>query len=544
MKKIRTAVFISAILLITLFTALTVGADSLTVTDEGRLPFEDVNENQWCYDEVCFCYANGLIKGMSSYSFAPQGSLTRAQFVVMFANIEGVDTDGYEIKCFTDVKSGHWFYSAVAWAYNEGLVSGMSKNSFAPNQPMTRAQMATMLTNYMKHRYEVETDAALLDGFSDKPKADYWYYESMAYAVSAGLIQGMPDGTLAPTAEITRAQAARIIMLFVKDYYSADCDHFIEPADCTLSERCVYCGLKLGIPLGHRVEGVYNCVSAETKCLDCGKSVKSSKLIHDFAPATCAVAKKCRLCGGLRGNPTSDHKMTYGESCTDMMYCTVCGYTNGIIPGHDWTDSTCKTLRTCRRCAETSGVKKDHNYKNGKCSVCGQASPLTMYDNLVAALKNKGVYDSKENTYTYTMSYTISYNGYEDLMTSALIYDASKGCIVMSYIEYDDYDGYVYSLTAPVYKGKTKCNMLYMKLSVEGEVLAGGETGWRMEGWFPDTEPRFDEYYGDYSHMWDAPTQANFCRQSITADANKMIAELCGGDIECLGFDLYSRYLP
>ena len=86
--------------------------------------------------------------------------------------------------------------------------------------------------------------------------------------------------------------------------------------------------------------------------------------------------------------------------------------------------------------------------------------------------------------------------------------------------------------------------MLYMKLSVEGEILAGGETGWRMEGWFPDTEPRFDKYYGDYSHMWDAPTQANFCRQSITADANKMIAALCGGDIECLGFDLYSRYLP
>ncbi|MBR4880282.1 MAG: S-layer homology domain-containing protein, partial [Clostridia bacterium] len=115
-------VFITVVLLCAGMCVYTSAKDTV-ISDEGRLPFEDVKNEYWYYKSAEFCYANGIIKGMNEYTFAPIGTLTRAQFVTMLANLESVDTSIYSVDKFTDVKSSHWYYGAVAWAYNEGIVS-------------------------------------------------------------------------------------------------------------------------------------------------------------------------------------------------------------------------------------------------------------------------------------------------------------------------------------------------------------------------------------------------------------------------------------
>ncbi|MBQ4601730.1 MAG: S-layer homology domain-containing protein, partial [Clostridia bacterium] len=106
---------------------LTVSADETTVvSDEGRLPFEDVKDSHWFAEAVTFCYANEIIKGMNDYTFGWNGNLTRAQFLQMLATIDGADLTGYQVSGFDDVKPNHWYYPAVAWAYETNLTSGVS----------------------------------------------------------------------------------------------------------------------------------------------------------------------------------------------------------------------------------------------------------------------------------------------------------------------------------------------------------------------------------------------------------------------------------
>ena len=152
MKRSFISIFIVIATVIScfVFTGISVSADT---SDEGILPFEDVSNSYWFADAAQFCYANGVIKGMNEYTFAPNGALTRAQFVTMLANLEGVDLTAYSTNQFSDVKPNHWYYNAVSWAYQMGIVSGTSETVFSPNMQINRETLSRIMMLYMSGKY-------------------------------------------------------------------------------------------------------------------------------------------------------------------------------------------------------------------------------------------------------------------------------------------------------------------------------------------------------------------------------------------------------
>ena len=186
----------------------------LTVTG-----FTDLVQGAWYYDAISFTVARGYMKGMSETAFAPAGSITRDQFVLILANMAGVDTDNYKNTqtAFTDVKTGKWFSGAVAWAVGEGYVSGMSPTSFGTGQPIQRAALARLLYVFAeKNGMDTEGEADL-SGFGDGAKVQEWMRQGICWAVDKGIISGMQvDGKLClvPTGTATRAQTAVMLMKF------------------------------------------------------------------------------------------------------------------------------------------------------------------------------------------------------------------------------------------------------------------------------------------------------------------------------------------
>ncbi len=296
--------------------AINLSAEATVVSMEGRLPFTDVKKSDWFADEVELCYINQIISGMDEDSFVPGDKLTRAQFVTMLANVEGVDTSVYEVDCFTDVKPSHWYYGAVAWAYNSGIVSGITETEFAPNRAIDRMSLSRMLCLYMKSKnYEVSISDTVLDRYTDADTIPDWALEGIKYLISAGLMSGMTETTVAPRVSVTRAQAARFLTVYTTDYRYGDCVHDFSEADCINPSACFKCGFALTLPLGHICEKL-NCVTGDS-CQRCGADVPPQPVSHYIIEATCTVAEHCGRCGVVTG-PMVPHRFA-GSS-----YCHMC----------------------------------------------------------------------------------------------------------------------------------------------------------------------------------------------------------------------------
>ncbi|MBR4881625.1 MAG: S-layer homology domain-containing protein [Clostridia bacterium] len=209
MKKIVALILLAATLLS--FSAF------VFAEDEKTMPFTDVKENHWFYDEVEYVYTNGVFKGMTETTFEPNTAMTRAMFVMTLANIEGAELTPYTDSPFRDVKESHWYAPAVKWAVENGIASGVGSGRFNPNTYMTREQLVTMLCNYSKLKGNLlPTSTDALEGFTDGSKTSSWAKEAMQSAVHSGLVTGVGENTLAPKGESTRAQVARILMLYLE----------------------------------------------------------------------------------------------------------------------------------------------------------------------------------------------------------------------------------------------------------------------------------------------------------------------------------------
>ena len=159
-------------------------------------PFIDVNENDWFYDAVVYVYNEGMMSGIEADVFSPDGSMTRAMFWTVLARIDGADTSG----------GLEWYSAAQKWAISEGVSDGTE-----PNALITREQLATMLWRYAG---EPEGNSTL-DGFTDSGSVSYWAYDALVWAVENGIVTGMGDGILAPQGTATRAQAATMFMRYM-----------------------------------------------------------------------------------------------------------------------------------------------------------------------------------------------------------------------------------------------------------------------------------------------------------------------------------------
>ncbi|MGI5874980.1 MAG: S-layer homology domain-containing protein [Bacillota bacterium] len=179
--------------------------------DKKTLPFTDVASGSWYYDDVVFAYENGLIRGVTETLFAPAVTTSRAMVVTILFRLESAEPELNDV--FDDVAAASWYGPAVNWAAKNGIVKGYSPNTFGPDDPVTREQMVTILHRYALWKGVPDTGGASLSGFPDGAAVASWAAPSMSWAVGRSVIFGTKRGNevlLDPRGMTTRAQAAAI----------------------------------------------------------------------------------------------------------------------------------------------------------------------------------------------------------------------------------------------------------------------------------------------------------------------------------------------
>ena len=184
-----------------------------TAMAAGSHPFTDVPQGHWANEAVGFVYENGLMSGMEPTVFSPDTTTTRGMIVTILYRLAGASSSSGAAP-FTDVASGAWYYDAVGWAAASGIVTGYGDGRFGPNDTITREQMALILFRYADSKsYDVSTRANL-SGYQDANAISSYATDAFAWAVGAGLINGLTATTLCPKESATRAQAAAIFTRF------------------------------------------------------------------------------------------------------------------------------------------------------------------------------------------------------------------------------------------------------------------------------------------------------------------------------------------
>lgn len=179
--------------------------------------FSDLDAKAWYHEGVDYALTNGLMNGVGGGKFEPDGQLTRAQLVTVLYRAAGEPDTGKQVNPFTDVADDAWYTKAVIWAANNGIVNGVAKNVFAPDDSIPREQIATMLYRYAGAEAAKEDK---LSAFPDAAKTSDWAKEALNWAVASGLINGVADAngtaSLEPQSTATRAQIATILMRWLE----------------------------------------------------------------------------------------------------------------------------------------------------------------------------------------------------------------------------------------------------------------------------------------------------------------------------------------
>lgn len=179
-----------------------------------QLSYTDVDQDDWFYDAVDYVTTNGIMNGTSKTTFAPGLNTTRGMIVTMLYRMEGQPavTGGV---AFTDVAADQYYADAVAWASANGIVNGITKTTFAPDQDVTREQLVAILYRYAQYKGYDVTQSASLAGYQDAASVSTYAVPAMQWAVGAGLINGIGND-LAPQGDATRAQVATMLMRFAE----------------------------------------------------------------------------------------------------------------------------------------------------------------------------------------------------------------------------------------------------------------------------------------------------------------------------------------
>ncbi|MFR7987770.1 MAG: S-layer homology domain-containing protein [Anaerotignum lactatifermentans] len=181
------------------------------------ISFKDVKENDWFYEAVSYAVENGLMSGMSEDIFAPNTPLTREMLAVVLYNVEG-QPESAGVNPFTDVKADIWYTDAILWANANGIVAGYDNGAYGVGDLITREQFATILYRYAQFKgYDTTQGGMAVREFSDYENISDYARPAMAWAVNAGIMGGMDDGTLMPQGKATRAEAATMLMNFCEN---------------------------------------------------------------------------------------------------------------------------------------------------------------------------------------------------------------------------------------------------------------------------------------------------------------------------------------
>lgn len=188
--------------------------DDIRLTE---LPFRDVSKRDWYYDDVVYVYRKGYMDGMSSTRFGGELNTTRGQIVTILWRLTG-EPRATKRNPFTDVSSSQYYYDAISWAYDAGVVDGFDARTFKPDQNVTREQLAAILYRYAKYMNLSTSGSAYLAKYKDADKIANWAYDAMAWANYRGLINGTSATRIDPKGYATRAQIAAILHRFAVEY--------------------------------------------------------------------------------------------------------------------------------------------------------------------------------------------------------------------------------------------------------------------------------------------------------------------------------------
>lgn len=272
--------------------------------------FDDVADGKWYTEGINFCVEKGYMAGVSDTHFDRNGTLTRAMFVTILAQVDGVNLTSYaDRSVFGDVAVGKWYTGAITWAAENNLASGIGEGIFGYKNNVTREQMALFLYVYTEYK-KLDTSASFdVSGFEDSGRIHDWAIDAVEWAVATGLISGTSDTILDPRGSCTRAQAAVIIRAFVLEFLS-ECKHRLPYPACR-----------------------------ENVCSLCGETIPAAE--HNYGEDG-----HCTYCGNSK--PCEEH-VWIPATCKDNGYCTVCYLVNPDEPdalGHDHDEKT----KLCVRC--------------------------------------------------------------------------------------------------------------------------------------------------------------------------------------------------
>ena len=177
--------------------------------------YSDLDRRSWYHDGVHFALENGVMNGVGDGQFNPNGPTSRAMIVTMLWRLEGEPVVSDTMR-FADVPSDTWYTEAVRWAASEHIVDGYSTERFAPNDNVSREQLATILWRYAKYKGmdHSTTGKVNLGIYLDEEHVSSWAYEGMQWAVNTGLITGVGNDKLSPETDASRAQVATMLMRY------------------------------------------------------------------------------------------------------------------------------------------------------------------------------------------------------------------------------------------------------------------------------------------------------------------------------------------
>lgn len=204
---------------------ITVSYNGKTVTipvqvGKAIIDFKDVPSSHWAYEYIGRLAARGVVNGMGDNFYQPEANLTRAQFLTMLSKtIYGLDPSQSVPAGFADVPATEWYYNYVNWGYASGIVNGMDETTFAPNDNITREQMAIMLSNFTRYTELMLPETKAGTTFTDSSMISPWAAEAVTKIVSSGVMSGYPEGNYNPQGKATRAEAATVVykLIMIRD---------------------------------------------------------------------------------------------------------------------------------------------------------------------------------------------------------------------------------------------------------------------------------------------------------------------------------------
>ena len=208
------------------------------VTAADTLPFDDVKQSDWFYNDVKNAYDAGLIKGKSENTFDPRSTMTRAELVTLMSRMAGGDVSGYGSysAAFSDVNTDSWYADCVGWAARVGLVNGYSESDgeliFKPDSPILRQEIAALMVRFIDYMDKPMPFESEIDSYTDNNKIPNWAANDIDSVRMMGLMNGDERGNFNPNQSLTRAECAAV---FARLYNKLS----IDPMYAALDRRCL-----------------------------------------------------------------------------------------------------------------------------------------------------------------------------------------------------------------------------------------------------------------------------------------------------------------